>query len=166
MSQGKQFVADVIHASLSKLQNMTSFEFLCWLDFVSDAHIHPEKAPCLGCPMEISVDSEELKVPLFVSISKYNSMSDSTHLFSLHTIEYASRQVMGGFRFKVKFDIRKTICAKAENTELNEQCVPNEQDVVNSIKNLYGNIMVFFSKRIHNVTCLFVLSLHLGVCQL
>ncbi|XP_016898784.1 kininogen-1 isoform X2 [Cynoglossus semilaevis] len=99
------------------------------VDCFFDAHIHPEKAPCLGCPVEISVDSEELKVPLFVSISKYNSMSDSTHLFSLHTIEYASRQVMGGFRFKVKFDIRKTICAKAENTELNEQCVPNEQDV-------------------------------------
>ncbi|KAG7239930.1 hypothetical protein INR49_028149 [Caranx melampygus] len=45
-----------------------------------------EKASCLGCPEEIYEYSEDLQVPLFVSIAKYNSISDSTHLFTLNTI--------------------------------------------------------------------------------
>ena len=42
------------------------------------------------------MDSEDLKVPLSVSIAKYNSISDSTHLFMLQTVAYATRQVRTG----------------------------------------------------------------------
>lgn len=55
----------------------------------------PEKAPCLGCEVEIDANSEDLKSPLSVSITKYNSMSDSTHLFALNSVVYATRQVAG-----------------------------------------------------------------------
>ncbi|KAG7239939.1 hypothetical protein INR49_028134, partial [Caranx melampygus] len=94
-----------------------------------DDFIVAEKASCLGCPEEIYEYSEDLQVPLFVSIAKYNSISDSTHLFTLNTITHATRQVVAGFRFKVRFDMQKTTCAKAEHKDLNELCVPDDQDL-------------------------------------
>lgn len=45
--------------------------------------------------MEINENSEDLKSPLSVSITKYNSMSNSLHLFSLNSVGYATRQVGG-----------------------------------------------------------------------
>lgn len=62
-----------------------------------DNYIIKERASCLGCPEEIDENSEDLKVPLSVSISKYNSMSDSTHLFTLHNVGHATRQVETGW---------------------------------------------------------------------
>ncbi|XP_070688387.1 kininogen-1 [Pempheris klunzingeri] len=99
------------------------------VDCQLDDYIVPEKASCLGCPEEIDDNSEDLKSPLSVSISKFNSISDSTHLFTLHSVGHATRQVVAGFRFKLRFDMRKTTCAKAEHKDLNDQCVPDEQDV-------------------------------------
>uniref|UniRef100_A0A3B4G8A6 Kininogen-1-like n=1 Tax=Pundamilia nyererei TaxID=303518 RepID=A0A3B4G8A6_9CICH len=99
------------------------------VDCQIEGHIVSEKASCMGCPELIDVDSEDLKVPLSVSISKYNSMSDSTHLFSLHNIGHATRQVVAGFRFKLIFDMKKTVCSKAEHTDLNEICIPDENNL-------------------------------------
>ncbi|KAM6939190.1 kininogen-1 isoform 1-T2 [Lycodopsis pacificus] len=98
------------------------------VDCLLDDVIIPEKAPCLGCPMEVDENSEDLKFPLSVSISKYNSISDSTHLFTLHSVGYATRQVVAGFRFKLRFDMKKTTCAKAEHKDLNDLCVPDDQN--------------------------------------
>ncbi|XP_028260575.1 kininogen-1 [Parambassis ranga] len=99
------------------------------VDCVLDHYILPEKASCLGCPEEIDENSEDLKVPLSVSIAKYNSISDSTHLFDLHTIGHATRQVVAGFRFKVRFDMKRTVCAKTEHQDLNELCVPDDKNL-------------------------------------
>uniref|UniRef100_A0A4W6F751 Cystatin kininogen-type domain-containing protein n=1 Tax=Lates calcarifer TaxID=8187 RepID=A0A4W6F751_LATCA len=99
------------------------------VDCLLDDYVVSEKADCLGCPVEIDENSEDLNVPLSVSISKYNSISDSTHLFTLHTIGHATRQVVAGFRFKVRFDMRRTTCAKDEHKDLNELCVPDEKNV-------------------------------------
>uniref|UniRef100_UPI0037E80AC0 kininogen-1 n=1 Tax=Semicossyphus pulcher TaxID=241346 RepID=UPI0037E80AC0 len=99
------------------------------VDCQLDNLIIAERANCLGCPEDIDENSEDLKVPIAVSISKFNSMSDSTHLFSLHTVGYATRQVVAGFRFKLKFDMKKTNCAKAENKDLGDACVHDDQDL-------------------------------------
>lgn len=56
-------------------------------------HVTPERAPCLGCPEDIDENSDDIRVPLSVSISKYNSISNSTHLFTLHSVGPATRQV-------------------------------------------------------------------------
>ncbi|KAM6922048.1 kininogen-1 [Xenentodon cancila] len=96
---------------------------------VFDHLIVPERAPCLGCPEEIDENSEDLRVPVTASIAKYNSLSDSTHLFTLHDIGHASRQVVAGFRFKLRFDMKKTVCAKAEHNELNELCDADTENV-------------------------------------
>ncbi|XP_061681302.1 kininogen-1 [Syngnathoides biaculeatus] len=90
-------------------------------------YIVPQRASCLGCPMEIDKNSEDIKVPLSASISKYNSISNSTHLFNLNNIRRATRQVVAGFRFKLRFDMRKTVCAKAEHNELSDLCVHDDE---------------------------------------
>ncbi|XP_062251471.1 kininogen-1 isoform X1 [Platichthys flesus] len=99
------------------------------VDCQIDSFIVPEKASCLGCPVEIDENSEDVKAPIAASIAKFNSISDSTHLFSLNRVGYATRQVIAGFRFKLRFDMKKTTCAKAEHKDLNDLCVPNDQDV-------------------------------------
>ncbi|XP_029285976.1 kininogen-1 isoform X2 [Cottoperca gobio] len=99
------------------------------VDCVPDDYVLPKKAHCLGCPMSIDENSEDLRVPLMLSISKYNAMSDSTHLFNLHTVGPSTRQVVAGFRFKLRFDMSKTICAKSEHKDLNDVCVPDDENV-------------------------------------
>ncbi|XP_039985372.1 kininogen-1 isoform X2 [Xiphias gladius] len=99
------------------------------VDCLLDDYIIPEKASCLGCPVEIDENSEDLKVPLTVSISKYNAISESNHLFTLHRVGHATRQVVAGFRFKLRFDMKKTTCTKAEHKDLSELCPSDEQDV-------------------------------------
>lgn len=44
---------------------------------------------------------------------------------------YVSLQVVAGLRYKLRFDMRKSICAKADHKELNVLCVPDEENVVN-----------------------------------
>uniref|UniRef100_A0A8C6T1P3 Cystatin kininogen-type domain-containing protein n=1 Tax=Neogobius melanostomus TaxID=47308 RepID=A0A8C6T1P3_9GOBI len=87
------------------------------------------KAPCLGCPEDIDENSEDLKAPLSLSISKYNTESDHTHLFTLNEVGPATRQVVAGFRFKFTFDMRRTNCAKAEHKDLLEKCVADQDNV-------------------------------------
>ncbi|XP_043985937.1 kininogen-1 [Gambusia affinis] len=93
-----------------------------------DGYISAEKAKCLGCPVEIEENSDDLKVPLLASVSKFNSISNSTHLFTLNRVSHATRQVVAGFRYKLRFDMKKTTCAKAEHKDLNDLCVPDEEN--------------------------------------
>ncbi|KAJ0065351.1 hypothetical protein NL108_007559, partial [Boleophthalmus pectinirostris] len=87
------------------------------------------KAPCVGCPEEIDENSEDMKVPVSVSISKYNSQSDHTHLFTLHQIGPATRQVVAGFRFKFRFDMRRSKCAKEKHAELHHHCTIDDENI-------------------------------------
>lgn len=65
-----------------------------------DDFIVPQRAPCMGCPMEVAENSEDLRVPLIASLSKYNSMSEHSHLFTVHSVGHATRQVeIGHSRF-------------------------------------------------------------------
>ncbi|CAJ1061038.1 kininogen-1 isoform X2 [Xyrichtys novacula] len=99
------------------------------VDCQLDNFIMPERASCLGCPVDIDENSEDLKGPLSASITKYNSISNSTHLFSLHTVGHATRQVVAGFRFKLSFDMKKTVCAKAEHSDLSELCAHDDNNL-------------------------------------
>ncbi|KAK5869553.1 hypothetical protein PBY51_024260 [Eleginops maclovinus] len=94
-----------------------------------DDYVIPEKSFCLGCPKMIDRDSEDLRVPLSVSISKFNSISDNTHLFTLHSVGPSTRQVIAGFRFKMSFDMERTTCSKSEHKELHNLCVPDNENV-------------------------------------
>ncbi|XP_047230261.1 kininogen-1 [Girardinichthys multiradiatus] len=99
------------------------------VDCMIDNFIISERAPCLGCPEEIAANSEDLKVPLLASVSKFNTISNSTHLFTLHRIGHATRQVVAGFRYQLRFDMKKTTCAKAEHKDLNDLCLLDEENL-------------------------------------
>lgn len=62
-----------------------------------DDYVVRERAQCLGCPQEVPDNSEDLRGPLTASIHKYNSMSDSTHLFAFNNVQHATRQVGAGW---------------------------------------------------------------------
>ncbi|KAJ3599093.1 hypothetical protein NHX12_033056 [Muraenolepis orangiensis] len=82
----------------------------------------PERVSCLGCPVEIDPKSEDLKGPLALSISKYNGMTDTTHLFMLNS-------VMAGLRYRLHFDLRKSNCSKADHPQLHPACLHDDDDV-------------------------------------
>lgn len=91
--------------------------------------VKKERRICMGCPVELDLESEELKVPLAVSISKYNPNSNHTHLFMLNAVGYATRQVVAGLRYSLYFDMRKSNCSKADNPNLHSGCVHDSNDV-------------------------------------
>lgn len=39
-------------------------------------------------------------------------------------------EVVAGFRFKMRFDMKKTTCNKVEHKELSELCLPDEDNLV------------------------------------
>lgn len=90
----------------------------------------PERVSCLGCPVEIDPKSEDLKGPLALSISKYNGMTDTTHLFMLNSVGYATREVMAGLRYRLHFDLRKSNCSKADHPQLHPACLHDDDDVM------------------------------------
>uniref|UniRef100_A0AAY4EFV3 Cystatin kininogen-type domain-containing protein n=1 Tax=Denticeps clupeoides TaxID=299321 RepID=A0AAY4EFV3_9TELE len=85
------------------------------------------RATCLGCPEDINVKSEDLKVPLSYSLGKANSMHDDLNLFILNTIGSASRQVVAGFRYRLKFDMQRSNCTKKDFSEVTPECHPHEE---------------------------------------
>ncbi|XP_034036683.1 LOW QUALITY PROTEIN: kininogen-1 [Thalassophryne amazonica] len=100
------------------------------LSWKPDDPVVRERAPCLGCPMVIDGNSEELKVPLSASISSYKTPRPTLRTcINLDSVGHATRQVVAGFRFKIWYDMKKTICAKSEHEELNSLCVPDERNL-------------------------------------
>ncbi|XP_047421046.1 kininogen-1 isoform X2 [Sciurus carolinensis] len=86
-------------------------------DFVQP---HPEICP--GCPLEIPVDSPELKEALTHSIAKLNAENNETFYFKIDTVKRAAAQVVAGKKFFIEFTARETTCSKENNTELTESC--------------------------------------------
>ncbi|KAJ8278811.1 hypothetical protein COCON_G00058770 [Conger conger] len=84
------------------------------------------EARCLGCPKEIDVESEELKAPVFYSLMKFNAEDGSSHHFLLRDILFATRQVVAGFKYDIRFELEKSNCSKEDFKELTEDCSPAE----------------------------------------
>ncbi|XP_062311736.1 kininogen-1 [Osmerus eperlanus] len=94
-----------------------------------DPPVVSEKSQCMGCPMEIDQNNEDLKAPLSFSLNRFNSVSNSSHFFVINSVGYATRQVVAGLRFSIWFDMRKSNCSKADNQELHSACHPDPADV-------------------------------------
>ncbi|KAL6469529.1 hypothetical protein MHYP_G00230530 [Metynnis hypsauchen] len=50
------------------------------------------RPPCLGCPIDIDVQSEDIRESLSYSLSKANTAHNHTHFFIFNTISSATRQ--------------------------------------------------------------------------
>ncbi|KAM9824663.1 kininogen-1 [Neosynchiropus ocellatus] len=116
--------------SFSQLESATCLHCLTNIPcgFFEEDPVVSERAACLGCPEDIDEKSEDLKVPLSVSIVKFNVESSLSHLFSLHKMGLATRQVFAGFRYSLMFDMRRTTCSKSDHKELSEMCVHDDDN--------------------------------------
>lgn len=97
------------------------------VDCASEPLITAERAPCLGCPQEISPDSDDLKEPVRFSVAKANNAHNEVFLFILRNVVFASRQVVAGFRYQLKFNMLSSNCTKDELKEVTEECLPQEK---------------------------------------
>uniref|UniRef100_W5K236 Kininogen 1 n=1 Tax=Astyanax mexicanus TaxID=7994 RepID=W5K236_ASTMX len=86
-----------------------------------------ERPPCLGCPIKIDVESEDLRESLSYSLAKANLMHNHQHFFVLNSVGSATKQVIAGFRYRLRFDMQKSNCTKSEFKEVTEECHPDEE---------------------------------------
>uniref|UniRef100_A0A8C9R9G0 Cystatin domain-containing protein n=1 Tax=Scleropages formosus TaxID=113540 RepID=A0A8C9R9G0_SCLFO len=84
-----------------------------------------ERGPCLGCPENIDIDSEDVKGPLMYSLVKFNAEDDSEFHFVVNEIGSATRQVVAGLRYDLQFEMVKSNCSKTDFKELTDECHPH-----------------------------------------
>ncbi|KAL4604781.1 kininogen precursor-like [Arapaima gigas] len=94
----------------------------------AEPRIVTERAPCLGCPEDIDIDNEDIKVPVMYSVAKFNAHNESKFHFVLLSVGYATRQVVAGFRYELRFDMAKSNCSKALFKDLTDDCHPTQED--------------------------------------
>ncbi|KAL2089729.1 hypothetical protein ACEWY4_014417 [Coilia grayii] len=98
-----------------------------FVDCAFEPEVTPEKARCLGCPENIDLASEDLKDPLSFSVGQANNAHNEVFLFMLKNVVSASRQVVAGFRYRLKFNMHSSNCTKEEFKEVTDACHPDEK---------------------------------------
>ncbi|KFQ37068.1 Kininogen-1, partial [Mesitornis unicolor] len=80
------------------------------------------EAMCLGCFHPMSSDSSELSDILKQAIQKFNRHSAEPMLFKLVEIKEAKRQVVAGWNYIIKYEIKETNCSKDQFEDLTPEC--------------------------------------------
>ncbi|KAF6119353.1 hypothetical protein HJG60_007389 [Phyllostomus discolor] len=96
--------------------------------FSQNCSLHPGKdfgRFCAGCPIEIPVDSPQLKGVLNHSITKLNAENNGIFFFKIDTVKRATTQVVAGIIYSIEFLARETTCSKESDKELTEDCKIN-----------------------------------------
>ncbi|XP_004382306.1 kininogen-1 isoform X2 [Trichechus manatus latirostris] len=100
---------------------IASFTQNCDL-YPAEEFVPPPTKICPGCPMEIAVDSPELKEALNHSIAKLNAENNEPFYFKIDSVKNATVQVVAGRKFSIAFIARETNCFKEKNEELTSTC--------------------------------------------
>ncbi|XP_023606268.1 kininogen-1-like, partial [Myotis lucifugus] len=109
------------HAYMDPQQRIASFSQKCQILSGENS-----MTGCPGCPVEILVDSPDLKEDLNHSITKLNAENNATFYFKIDTVHRASFQVVSGYKTFIEFTARETTCSKESNKELTESCEINK----------------------------------------
>ncbi|NWX19651.1 KNG1 protein, partial [Aegotheles bennettii] len=80
------------------------------------------EAPCLGCFHPIASDSSQVSEILKKAIQKFNRHSTERTLFKLVEIKEAQSQVVAGFNYIIKYEIKETNCSKDQFEDLTPEC--------------------------------------------
>ncbi|KAM6414478.1 kininogen-1 [Rhynochetos jubatus] len=80
------------------------------------------EATCLGCFHPISSDSSEVSEILKQAIQKFNRHSAEPNLYKLVEIKEAKRQVVAGWNYIIKYEIKETNCSKDQFQDLTPEC--------------------------------------------
>ncbi|NXJ12688.1 KNG1 protein, partial [Odontophorus gujanensis] len=84
--------------------------------------ISPNQGVCLGCYHTISSDNPKVLEILKKAILKFNKESDEAALFKLVTTVEAKRQVVAGWNYIIKYEIKETNCSKDQFQDLTHEC--------------------------------------------
>ncbi|XP_069831205.1 kininogen-2-like isoform X2 [Dendropsophus ebraccatus] len=87
-------------------QNCSSPEVIVWPTVTTVHH------QCLGCPQPIDIENKELLCFVHSTIEQVNNDADHPFYYDLESIVSASRQVVFGWNYDIKFLIRQTNCSK------------------------------------------------------
>ncbi|EPQ13986.1 Kininogen-1 [Myotis brandtii] len=120
-------------------------------DFLS-----PPRSRCAGCPVEIPVNSSNLKDALTHSITKLNAENNATFYFKIDIVHRATSQVVAGSRYFIDFTARETTCSKESNKELTESCE------INKVGEMLRCTAVVYERRWENIIKPTVKCLSLG----
>ncbi|NXA31166.1 KNG1 protein, partial [Eudromia elegans] len=77
---------------------------------------------CLGCFHHISSDTLQVSEILKQAIHKFNRHGDEAALFKLVEIKEAKRQVVAGWNYVIKYEIKETNCSKDQFQDLSPEC--------------------------------------------
>ncbi|XP_042737139.1 kininogen-1 [Lagopus leucura] len=77
---------------------------------------------CLGCFHTIPSDNLQVLEILKKAIVKFNKHSGETVLFKLVEITEAQRQVVAGWNYIIKYEIKETNCSKDQFEDLTHEC--------------------------------------------
>ncbi|KAM9544113.1 kininogen-1 isoform 2-T2 [Guaruba guarouba] len=80
------------------------------------------QATCVGCFHPISSDSSVVLEILKQAIQKFNKHSAEPALFKLVEIKEATRQVVAGWNYAIKYEIEETNCSKDQFEDLTPEC--------------------------------------------
>ncbi|KAK2538391.1 Kng1 [Columba guinea] len=80
------------------------------------------EAACLGCFHPISSDSSEVSEILKQAIQNFNRHSAESALFKLVEIKEATRQVVAGWNYIIKYEVEETNCSKDQFQDLTPEC--------------------------------------------
>ncbi|NWH63367.1 KNG1 protein, partial [Geococcyx californianus] len=90
--------------------------------FPATPKIRLSEATCLGCFHPISNDGLEVSEILKQAIQKFNRHSAGSVLFKLEEIKEAKRQVVAGWNYVIKYEIKETNCSKDQFQDLTPEC--------------------------------------------
>ncbi|NXX91434.1 KNG1 protein, partial [Centropus bengalensis] len=90
--------------------------------FPATPKIRLTEAVCLGCFHPVSNDALEVSDILKQAIQKFNRHSSEPDLFKLLEIKEAKRQVVAGFNYIIKYEIKETNCSKDQFQDLTPEC--------------------------------------------
>ncbi|NXG26382.1 KNG1 protein, partial [Grallaria varia] len=90
--------------------------------FSDVSKIRVTQVPCLGCFHPISTDTSEVSEILKRAIQKFNKRSTEPVLFKLVEIKEATRQVVNGWNYKIKYEIEETNCSKDQFPDIAPEC--------------------------------------------
>ncbi|XP_006884168.1 PREDICTED: kininogen-2-like [Elephantulus edwardii] len=77
---------------------------------------------CFGCVHPISTESPDLEPVLRYAIQHFNNNTEHSHLFVLHKIKSAKRQVVAGWNYEIAYSIAQTNCSKGNFLFLTPEC--------------------------------------------
>ncbi|XP_078522750.1 T-kininogen 1-like isoform X4 [Lissotriton helveticus] len=79
---------------------------------------------CVGCPFPIWSDDANLQPVARHAIQKFNQETNDRHYYKLESISKATRQVVAGTRYVIKYTYSETDCPKSKFKEVHPGCKP------------------------------------------